>query len=247
MIHSSIGNAVAVQFASVISYLPLKFDFVSGGTYPEGALYKVLTNAIDYGSYNFEPTKSWALRQDVTTGVAALTTSVTQRVESLPASTPASAGGSSGSAIHTFGATFAKSLLTSGINVNVTSDILMGNGCSVVGAVGIVVCFAPSSISVVRWYTNCYGHQFAQVLDFYLKPENQTYWDQIVQLSTTSTPANDEILTKYILEASRLTTTLTSARDVNPADGKPITLVVDPAGTTVTLNKGDRVITSTVR
>lgn len=104
----------------------------------------------------------------------------------------------------------------------------------------------PSSISAFQGYTNRHRYQFAQVLDFYLEPENKTYWDQIVQLSADSTQANDEILKKYILEASRLRTTLTSVRNVNPADGKPITLVVDLAGTTVTVNKGDRVICSTV-
>lgn len=93
--------------------------------------------------------------------------------------------------------------------------------------------------------------QFAQVLDFYLRPENKTYWDQIVALSATGRPAagkeaDEATLTRYILEGARLTSTATSVRTVSPADGKPITLVVDQAGTTVTLNKGDRVISSTV-
>lgn len=99
--------------------------------------------------------------------------------------------------------------------------------------------------------TNYCSYQFAQVLDFYLRPENKTYWDQIVALSAKDRPAtgkstDDETLTRYILEGARLTSTATSVRTVAPADGKPITLVVDQAGTKVTLNPGDRVISSTV-
>lgn len=71
-------------------------------------------------------------------------------------------------------------------------------------------------------------------------------------LSATTRPAagkagDDATLTKYILEGARLMSTATSVRTVSPADGKPITLVVDQAGTKVTFNKGDRVISSTVR
>lgn len=89
-------------------------------------------------------------------------------------------------------------------------------------------------------------YQFAQVIDFYLKPENKTYWDQIVQLSSTGKPEDDATLSQYILEGARLTTTLMSVRNFEPVDGKPIVLVVDQAGTKVTLNKGDRVITNPV-
>lgn len=89
-------------------------------------------------------------------------------------------------------------------------------------------------------------YQFAQVIDFYLKPENKTYWDQIVQLSATGKPEDDATISQYILEGARLTTTLMSVRNFEPVDGKPIVLVVDQAGTKVTLNKGDRVITNPV-
>lgn len=37
-----------------------------------------------------------------------------------------------------------------------------------------------------------------------------------------------------------------SVRNFEPVDGKPIELVVDQAGTKVTLNKGDRVVTNPV-
>lgn len=95
-------------------------------------------------------------------------------------------------------------------------------------------------------YTNTSRYQFAQVIDFYLKPENKTYWDQIVKLSATGKPEDDATLSQYILEGARLTTTMMSVRNFEPVDGKPIVLVVDQAGTKVTLNKGDRVVTNPV-
>lgn len=74
----------------------------------------------------------------------ALNNTVTQRVDQLTGTKSEPADGASDSAIHTFGANFTKSLLTQGTTVAVTSDILLGNGYSVLGAVGLVVCFSLS-------------------------------------------------------------------------------------------------------
>lgn len=111
--------------------------------------------------------------------------------------------------------------------------------------------FRTESSSLLFLITNCWSHQFAQIIDFYLRPENKSHWDKIVVLCSRTRPVagreeDDEQLRRYILEATRLTSTVTSVRNFNPADGKPISLVVDQAGTKVTVNPGDRVITSTV-
>lgn len=135
-----IGNIVALQFAAVISYLPLKFDFVSGGTYSESDLYAVFTNLLEYSAYNFEPTKTWGLRGSLAATMPVLNNTVTQRVNQLTGTTSDPAGDAAESAIHTFGANFTKALLTQGTAVAVTSDILVGNGYSVLGVVGLVVC-----------------------------------------------------------------------------------------------------------
>ncbi|KAL0633266.1 hypothetical protein Q9L58_007819 [Maublancomyces gigas] len=224
-----IGNIVALQFAAVISYLPLEFELISGGTYAEKDLAAVFTNLLEYSTYNFEPTKTWGLRGSLATAMPALNTTVTERVKLLTGTTAETAPGVSGSAIHTFGANFTRSLLRQETDVAVTSDILVGNGYSVLSTVGLV---------------------FAQVIDFYLRPENKSHWDQIVLLSAKNRPAagreaDDTNLTLYILEGARLTSTATPVRTFAPTDGKPITLVVDQAGTKVTVNKGDQFICST--
>lgn len=85
------------------------------------------------------------------------------------------------------------------------------------------------------------------IIDFYLKPENANYWADIIELSAQDTTGADEKIIKYILEAARLSGVMPgSARNVELTDDQPIELVIDQAGNKVTLNKGDRVITSFV-
>jgi predicted metal-dependent phosphoesterase TrpH len=95
-------------------------------------------------------------------------------------------------------------------------------------------------------YTDTPTNKFGQLIDFYIQPERASYWTHIIELSAQGTTEADEKLIKYILEAARLTGAMGSARNVEPADGESIELVVDQAGRKVVLNKGDRVITSFV-
>lgn len=245
----SIANIVALQFAAVIAYLPLRFIWVAGGIYSEKDLLAVYTNLLEYSAYNYDPTKSWGLRGSLTTAMPVLNTIVTTRVKAVQ-SAPIPLPGPSGSDIHTLGANFTRRLLYKETTVPVTSDILMGNGYSVLSTVGPVVCSAPNRLPHYI-FANCWSDQFSQVIDFYLRPDNKSHWDKIVELCSMVRPADgraddDETLRRYILEATRLTSTATTIRNFTPADGKPISLVVDQAGTKVTVNPGDRVITSSV-
>lgn len=102
-------------------------------------MYTVLTNLVEHTCYNFDLSKSRALHDDLKSSMERLTPIITARVQDLH-SKPDSGGDISASAIHTYGATFAKRLLTVGTKVNVTSEILIGNAYSVMGTVGVVVC-----------------------------------------------------------------------------------------------------------
>lgn len=139
----SISNIVALQFASVIAYLPLKFIWVAGGTYSENDLLAVYTNLLEYSAYNYDPTKTWGLRGSLATAMPALNDTVTARVMQA-GSAPGPAPGPAASDIHTLGANFTRRLLSKQTTVPVTSDILMGNGYSVLSTVGPVVCSAPN-------------------------------------------------------------------------------------------------------
>lgn len=199
-------------------------------------MYAVLTNLVEYTSYDFEPSKTWALRDDLKKSMEKLTPLITRKVHELH-SMPDPTGDTTASSIHTYGETFAKRLLIAGTNINVTAEILMGNASSVLATVGVVVCSQPYPI--IQILTK---NQFAQIIDFYLKSENKSHWDQIIVHAKSGTPGDDSKLAKYILEAARLTTTTALVRHAKPADGHPIELVVDTEGTKVTLNPGDRVI-----
>lgn len=135
-----IGNIVALQLAAVISYLPLNFEHVPGGTYTEKELSAVYTDLLEYSAYNFEPTKTWGLRGSLATAMPPLNSAVTERVNNVTGPTPGRGDDAGESEIQMFGVNFTKSLLVQGTSVDVTSDILLGNGYSVIGAVGLVVC-----------------------------------------------------------------------------------------------------------
>lgn len=100
----------------------------------------IFTNLTEYSSYNFEPTKTWALRREVADGMGKITASVTKRVQETIVPQSSSIGTGAPSPIQTFGTTFTANLLAAGTGVNVTSEILMGNASSVIGALGLVVC-----------------------------------------------------------------------------------------------------------
>lgn len=101
------------------------------------------TNLLEYSAYNYDPTKTWGLRGKLTAAIPVLSTVVTARVNAVK-SAPIPLPGPSGSDIHTLGANFTRRLLYKETPVPVTSDILMGNGYSVLSTVGPVVCFAPN-------------------------------------------------------------------------------------------------------
>lgn len=99
----------------------------------------VFTNLHEYTSYNYDPTKTWGLRGSLAVAMPALNTGVAERVKKLNATADDSLSGAIESAITTFGANFTKSLLSKGAGEAVTSSILVGNGYSVLGAVGPLV------------------------------------------------------------------------------------------------------------
>ncbi|KAF8454382.1 heme peroxidase [Terfezia claveryi] len=86
------------------------------------------------------------------------------------------------------------------------------------------------------------GQVFAQVLDFYLRPENTLHLAEIQRLAKLDTPDADELIKRYALEGTRLAGTFGLYRKVNCGDGETITL--EDGQRTVNLQKGDRVFVS---
>lgn len=85
----------------------------------------------------------------------------------------------------------------------------------------------------------------AQLIDFYLLDENKKHWAEIQRLTKENTPEADEILGKYALEGTRLSTSLGVLRRVVP-DGGRETVEIEQAGQKITAKKGDMIFVSFV-
>lgn len=86
--------------------------------------------------------------------------------------------------------------------------------------------------------------KFAQLIDFYLLDENKAHWAEIQKLAATNTPEADQSIIKYVLEGTRLSNSLGIFRDVNPADGQPMSIAQN--GQNIPVKKGDKVFVSFV-
>lgn len=84
----------------------------------------------------------------------------------------------------------------------------------------------------------------AQLIDFFLLEANKTHWAEIQKLATQNTPEADQALIKYVLEGARLSNSLGIFRDVNPADGQPLS--ISQGGQNIPVKKGDKLFVSFV-
>lgn len=139
----SFGNIVALQFTSVLCYMPLKFEFNSTGTYDADQLYSVITNLTEQVLTNVDPTKAWALRRELAIGMDKLTANLEMRIKELsaePAEWSPPADTDSTAAIHTFGANFTRQIVKAGTDIKEIVEILLGNSVGILGNVSTVVC-----------------------------------------------------------------------------------------------------------
>lgn len=84
----------------------------------------------------------------------------------------------------------------------------------------------------------------AQLIDFYLLEENKTHWAEIQKLASQNTPEADQTIIKYVLEGTRLSNSLGILRDVDPADGQPLS--ISQSGQNIPVKKGDKLFVSFV-
>ena len=88
--------------------------------------------------------------------------------------------------------------------------------------------------------TSGQGQLFAQVLDFYLRPENNLHWRTIQQLARTDSAWADEDILKYFMEGARITSSIALPRDVCED------ITVQDGDRTLHLKKGDRILVNLV-
>lgn len=85
----------------------------------------------------------------------------------------------------------------------------------------------------------------AQLIDFYMQEENKVHWTEIQKLATLNTPEADQSIIKYVLEGTRLSNSLGILRNVDPADGQPMSIAQN--GQNIPVKKGDKLFISFVR
>lgn len=85
----------------------------------------------------------------------------------------------------------------------------------------------------------------SQLIDFVLLDENKAHWAEIQKLAAQNTAEADKSLIKYVLECTRLSNSLGIFRNVEPADGQPLT--ISQSGQNIPVKKGDKVFVSFVR
>ena len=116
---NSVGDLVALEFASKLFYIPFKTEDNPNGTFNERELLKIFQNANIYIFFDHDPTKTWARRRRGKEGIAALGKKLIPIIEDL-------AGGGllkglkdnltagAKSPMTEYGKTFAKTLLSQG-------------------------------------------------------------------------------------------------------------------------------------
>ncbi|KAI5803941.1 heme peroxidase [Geopyxis carbonaria] len=220
----NIGNLVALHFASALCYLPLLTT--SDESYSEDSMYKTLCDLTTYVFSDADPTKSWARRQQSQDATAKLCETMEKIVKGISKSERALSFGSqcpaySGhvASFADYGVNFARKFLDNGRSTREVAEILVGTASA----------FVANTATA-----------FAQLIDFYLKPENAAHWGEIQRLSALDTDEADDTLTTYVLEGMRLSNSLGLLRIVEPVNGETAKI-----GET-TVHKGDCIFISFV-
>lgn len=98
-----------------------------------------------------DPTKEWALRRRVFADTATLMDALKKKLEELSVgSAECTLPVDSTTAIHTFGANFARQILDAGKSIEKTVEILLGKSIAIIGASGTMVCIFPAHSLFLR-------------------------------------------------------------------------------------------------
>jgi len=260
----SIANHGATIFAADMFYLPL--NALSGPSYTEAELYKVLSDLTTYVFSDADPLRSWKRRKEANAGISKLVTEMEALLAKLPVDTRTTKPGVVTTAVKTTGyvpKTFVgKALFGDAKTTTVTSTTPGAESAEILptegplGHYGITLArklrkagkTPRESAEILAGTASAFvantATSAAQLVDFYLEPANAKHWEEIKKLAAQETSAADETLSRYVLEGFRLSNSLGLFRVVAP-DGETIP-IPDGDKPPVTANKGDRLFISFV-
>ncbi|KAF8249495.1 heme peroxidase [Wilcoxina mikolae CBS 423.85] len=221
-----IGNIAQTIFAATIFNLPLKSEDNPKGIYTEQEMYMVLCAMFIAIFFDIDSSKSFPLRHAAYTATRQLGALVEAQVKAVKSWgwlqgvwDPLNIRGRNKSPLVDYGYHMVNRLLESGES---PADVTWKYIVPTAGA------SAPNQ-----------GQIFAQVLDFYLQPENARHLAEIQRLATENTDEAWETIRKYALEGGRLAGTFGLYRRLD-ADG----MTIDDGGRSVQLQRDDFVFVS---
>jgi hypothetical protein len=207
----SICNVFALQTACAIFGIPLETET------EEKELWKIISDAQTYIFFDLDPTKSWALRRDATTGVETLAKKFLHIISAMEGHQGLSMCKGISNLLYPakedvgLGKSFIKSLYHQGKSAEEITWTIIMLLCNTVGnsAHGV-------SFSITHHKRESNKTQLGRIIDFYLAPENRDHWADIQALARSeSSPESNEQLLRYSLEAHRLNQPVTIIRQAS--------------------------------
>ncbi|KAF8465354.1 heme peroxidase [Kalaharituber pfeilii] len=221
-----VNNLAHANFAATLFGLPLKTKDNPKDFFTEQEIYQILTLVFVCIFFDVDPSKSYPLRHATQQLARQFGKLVEIEVKAVDSIFGALVSGKyfkkrNTSALRNYGIHMIKRLLESGKSAE---DVTWSHILPTAGA----ACANQ-------------GQVFAQVLDFYLRPENAQHLAEIQRLARLDTPEADNLILRYALEGTRLAGTFGLYRRVNCAGD---TITVQDDDRTVHLDHGDRVFVS---
>ncbi|KAI1632145.1 heme peroxidase [Biscogniauxia mediterranea] len=219
-----VGNLGPVHFASRVFNLPLRTrENPKGGVYDEDELYAVLATICVRVFFDFDPVKSFPLKQAARAVAAQLGELVEANVK---LATGFSIGGlfaswpKKGDHLGLYGANLIKGLSKAGLS---NHDIVWSQ----------VLPTASGSVPNI-------AQIFAQAVDYYLTPEGSQHLPELHRIANLpSSDENDSLLLGYCMEGLRLAGTFSSYREAATDD-----IIREDDGREIPVKAKDRVFVS---
>ncbi|KAF9892006.1 hypothetical protein FE257_002970 [Aspergillus nanangensis] len=215
-----VGNLAHVHFASNMFSLPLKTKENPRGLFTEHEMYNIMTVIFTSIFLDVDPAKSFQLRHSARAAAQKLGQIVEAHVKSTGGSGFISSLvdtflGNHTNALKDYGVHMIRRLLDSGLDAEeVTWSQIMPTAVAMV----------PNQAQV-----------FTQIIDYYLSPVGKQHLPAINRLAKQDTPASDEKLLRYCMEAIRLNGISGSYRESRT------NLTLNDRGRVVQIVPGDKV------
>ncbi|KAI1843275.1 hypothetical protein JX266_010629 [Neoarthrinium moseri] len=189
------------QLLADLFYFDLRTDENPSGTLGTAELYRHLLNIRIWGANNNDPGQAWNRRRRAMEGVTSITQTTRKLVDEVSASRGYGLGIVSTLSNYTTRKGSIKKDTLRSCGYQFVEELLnQGNSAERVVDTLWLTAFGGVGVPVTTFY---------EVMDFFLKPENETIWAEVQNLAQKD---DHDTLHAYIVEAQRLTTSQRNVR-----------------------------------